>query len=104
MGTGLQLPGRPTAVAMAPNASAMYAATTSQFIEIDPTSRQVIRTIPGIPAIPTHVGFDPDPMVNTAFVVNGRQLSLFDLRTAKATGTLTGDGDVVDAVSATADD
>jgi uncharacterized protein (TIGR03437 family) len=95
----ITLPQVPTAIGAAPNASALYAAATGSFFEIDPIANTLTREIEGSSGSPLTVGFDPQAPVQSAFVRHGTKVTAFDLLRRTKSVEFTGVSALTEAIS-----
>jgi uncharacterized protein (TIGR03437 family) len=95
----IALPQIPTAIAAAPNASALYAAATGSFFEIDPIANTLTKEIDGSSGSPLTVGFDPQAPVRSAFVRHGTKVTAFDLLRRTRSVEFTGVSALTEAIS-----
>ncbi len=95
----ITLPQIPTAIGVAPNASALYAAATGSLFEIDPIANTLTREIEGTSGSPVALGFDPQAPVRSAFVRHGTKVTAFDLLRRIRGVEFTGASAITEAVS-----
>jgi uncharacterized protein (TIGR03437 family) len=95
----IPLPQAPTAIGAAPNASALYAAATGTFFEINPADNTLTREIEGTSGSPLALGFNPEAPVEAAFVRHGARVTVFDLLRRTRSVEFSGIGALTEAIS-----
>ena len=93
------LPAEPSAIAAAPNASALYALAAEAMFEIDTGNGQILSTTDTLAASVSSIGFDPDAPLSTAFLTAGAQILFVDLAKRDLEVTLAAPGKVQKTVS-----
>ena len=93
------LPAEPSAIAAAPNASAVYAVAPDSMFEIDTGNGEILSTIDTPANSVWSIGFDPDAPLNTAFLTADAQILFVDLPKRDLEITLAAPGRVLNAVS-----
>ena len=93
------LPSEPSAIAAAPNASAVYAVGADSLFEIDPRDGRVVAAIEIPVNSASSIGFTPDAPLNTAFLTAAAGILFVNLPERTLETTLTAPGKVVKAVS-----
>ena len=93
------LPAEPSAIAAAPNASAVYAVAGGSLFEIDAATAEIISGIETGTDLASSIGFDPDAPLSTAFLTADAQILFVDLPKRDLEITLAAPGKVLKAVS-----
>ncbi|HUG82611.1 MAG TPA: hypothetical protein VML01_13160 [Bryobacterales bacterium] len=93
------LPEIPTAIGSSPNGSGLYAASDNSFFEINTIDVELTATIPTELEGPQYIGFDPEAVVDFAFVVAGQRLGALGLNPLDQRGLFNPGGSIVDAAS-----
>ena len=93
------LPAEPSAIAAAPNASAVYAVAAGSMFEIDTGSAEILSTIETPVNSVWSIGFDPDAPLSSAFLTAGARILFVDLPKRDLEVTLAAPGKVLKAVS-----
>ena len=93
------LPAEPSAIAAAPNASAVYAVAADSMFEIDTGNGEILSTIDTPANSVWSIGFDPDAPLSTAFLTADAQILFVDLPKRDLEITLAAPGRVLNAVS-----
>ena len=95
----IALPAEPSAIAAAPNASAVYAVAADSMFEIDTGNGEILSTIDTPANSLWSIGFGPDAPLSTAFLTGDAQIVFVDLPKRDLKITLAVPGKVLKAVS-----
>ena len=93
------LPAEPSAIAAAPNASAVYAVAGGSLFEIDAATAEIISGIEMGIDLASSIVFEPDVPLSTAFLTGDAQILFVDLPKRDLEITLAAPGKVLKAVS-----